>query len=90
MDPLRRSDEEGISGEARSIENELTILDSLRNAKIRDLDPSLVVDENIGALNVAMDNLPLVEVVESSKNLADELAHERLLEGAVVGQQSGN
>lgn len=75
---------------ATRIGSKRTVLDLLRDAKVGDLDPALVVDEDVGALDVAVDDLALVEVFEPGEDLAHELGHERLLERAVVAQERGD
>ena len=68
----------------------LTVFDLLGDAKVRDLDTALVVDEHVRALDVAVYDVALVEVTEAEQDLAHPVAHERLFEGAVVTQQRGN
>ena len=62
----------------------LTVLDLLGNTKVRDLDSTLVVDKHVSAFDVPVDDVALVEVVETEQDLADPIAHERLLERAII------
>lgn len=64
----------------------LTVFQLLRDPEIGNLDPSLIVDENIGTLDIPMDDPPFVHVVETLEDLAQEIAHERFFECAVVAQ----
>lgn len=61
-----------------------TVFDLLRDAEIRNLDVALVVNKDVGALDIAMYNLALVKVVKTREDLPDELGDEGLFEGAVV------
>ena len=65
----------------------LTVFHFLRNTKVGDLHATLVVNKDIRALNVAMDNIPFVEVVKAAEDLSHEVLYERLLESTVVAQQ---
>jgi hypothetical protein len=58
-------------------------LDFLGYSKIGDLNYAFVVDEDVGAFDVAMDNVTSVEVSEASDDLADERPDERFSEGTV-------
>lgn len=68
----------------------LTALDLLGDSEIRDLDPSLVVDKDVGSLDVSMNDLSVVKVGETLQRLSDERPDERLLERAVVAEQRGD
>lgn len=68
----------------------LTRLDLLADAKIGDLDTAFIVHKDIGALDVPVDDLPLVQVVQTHKDLAHKVAHERFFEGTIVVQQRGD
>ena len=67
-----------------------TVLDLLRDAKVRDLDAALVVDEHVRALDVAVDDVALVQVVQAEQDLPHPVPHEPLLERAVVPQDRGD
>jgi len=41
---------------------ELTIINLFRNSKIGDLDASLVVDEDIGAFDITMNDIAFMEI----------------------------
>jgi hypothetical protein len=43
----------------------LTVTGLLRDTEIRDLDTTLVIDENICAFDVAMDDILVVQVLEA-------------------------
>ena len=62
----------------------LTVLHFLRNTEIGDFDATLVVDKDVGALDVAVNNVTFVQVVEPFKNLPNKVFHERFFECAVV------
>jgi hypothetical protein len=62
----------------------LTILDFFGNTKIGYLDTSFIVHEDICAFDITMDNLPLVEVVQTGQDLPDEIADERFFKCAIV------
>lgn len=68
----------------------LTIFDPFRDAKVRDLDDALVVDQDISPLDVAMDYFFRVEIVKPLEDLAGEGIDEGLLEGAVVFEEGGD
>ena len=67
--------------------NELTIFDFLGDTKVGNLDATLVVDKDVRALDVAMDDIPFVKVVKAAEDLPHEILYERLLESTVVAQQ---
>lgn len=71
------------------VEGSLTVLQLLRDPKVGYLDPSLIIDEDIRAFDVPMDDTPFVHVVEALEDLPQEIAHERFFECAVVAQQGG-
>jgi len=51
----------------------LTVVDFLGDTKVGNLDTTLVVDENVGAFDVSVDDIPLVKVVKALKNLTNEV-----------------
>lgn len=51
------------------MEGSLTVLQLLRDPKVGYLDPSLVIDEDIRAFDVPMDDTPFVHVVEALEDL---------------------
>lgn len=61
-----------------------TAVDFFRYTKVGDLDSALVVNEDVGTLYVAMDDVALVEVVETLEDLADKVLDEGFLERAIV------
>ena len=65
-------------------------LDLLRDTKIRNLDAALVVNEDVGALDVSMDDIPAVEVGEASNNLSDETADEGFSESSIRVQHGSD
>jgi hypothetical protein len=67
-----------------------TRLDLLGDTEIGDLDTSFVVDEDVGALYVSVDDALLVQVGESLQCLTDEDSDQGLLERAVVAEQGGD
>jgi hypothetical protein len=48
-------------------------LERLRDAEVHDLDGAVVGDADVGGLDVAMDDLPLVRVVEPVGNRHEDL-----------------
>jgi hypothetical protein len=74
----------------QSVPQSLTRLNFLRDSEIRNLDPTLVVYEDIRTLEISMDDLALVQIVEASKNLPDKVAYERFLECAIIVEQGGD
>lgn len=86
-----RTEEGQLRIEARASEKKqsrLTALDLLRDTEIRDLDPTLVIDENVGSLDISMNNPSVVKIDESLKRLSNERPNESLLERSVVSEQS--
>jgi hypothetical protein len=69
-----------IAEEARA----LTVPDFLRDAEIGYFDATLVVHENVTALDVSMDDVPLVQIIEALENLTNEILNERFFESSVV------
>jgi hypothetical protein len=61
-----------------------TVIHLLGNTEIGDLDTALVVHQDIGALDIAVNDVALMEVVETLENLSDKVPDECLFEGAVV------
>jgi hypothetical protein len=61
--------------------------DLFRNSKIGDFDDSLVIDEDVGTLDIPMNDISLVQVVESAEDLADKVADQGFFKGAVLGQE---
>jgi len=61
-----------------------TISNFLRDPEIRDLDASLVVNQDVGSLDVSVNDIPLVQVFESYQNLPDKVLDERFFECAIV------
>ncbi len=66
------------------------VLNLLGDAEIGDLDSSLVVNEDVSALDITMDDITLVEVVETSQGLLDPPLNECFFKGAVFVQEGGN
>ena len=52
-----------------------------------DLDVSLSIQKHVIRLDITMDDVALVEVVKTEQDLADPIAHERLLERAIIPQK---
>jgi hypothetical protein len=65
----------------------LTVLDLFRNPEIGNLDPTLIIDQNVRTLDIPMDNVPLVQVIQSGQDLPDEVLDERFLKRAIVVQE---
>ncbi len=63
---VRRAEHVADLGELRGLD--------ARDAEIADLDPAVVVDQDVGRLDVAMDNACRMRVAESVEQLADDLA----------------
>ena len=64
--------------------------DAFGDAEIGDFDDAFVVDKDVGALDVAVDNILAVEVGEAREDLADEVADEGFLEGAIGSEHGGD
>lgn len=71
----------------KNLNKTLTVFHFLRNTEIRYLDSTFIVDENIGTLDITMDNISLVKIVQALKNLANEIFDQRLLESSVISQK---
>jgi hypothetical protein len=67
-----------------------TIFQFFRYTKIGDLDTALIVYEDVGTLDVTMDDASLVDIVQALQNLANEVADKGLFEGTVISQQRGD
>lgn len=65
----------------------LTILDLLRDTKVGNLDATLVIHKHVSALDIAMDDIPGVQVVQALENLANPVTDERFRECTVVAEQ---
>lgn len=68
----------------------LTVLDTLGDTKVGNLDGALVVNEDVRTFDVSMNDISLVEIVETLKALLDECADERFFKGTVIAKQSGH
>ena len=64
--------------------------DALGDAEVGDLDLAFDVDEDVGALDVPVDDIAAVEIGEPIQDLADEVADEGFLEVAVVVEHGGD
>jgi len=69
-----------ISGD----DDKLTVIDFFRNSKIRNLDASLVVDEDIGAFDITMDDISLVEIDQTRQRLSHEFLDEAFFKRAII------
>lgn len=68
----------------------LTIFYFLRDTEIRNLDVSLVIDEDVRSLDISMNDLSLVEVIETGEDLSNELADQCFFERSVIREESGD
>ena len=64
--------------------------DAFGNAKVGDFDVAFVVDEDVGAFYVAVDDVAAVEVGEPCEDLPDEVSDEGFVELAVGVQHGGD
>lgn len=65
----------------------LTNVNILRDTEIGDFHASLVIDEYNGAPEVTVNDIALMQVGQSLKNLSDKVPDERLFECTVIAQQ---
>lgn len=61
-----------------------TIFDLLRDPEIRYLDTTLVVNKDIRAFDIAMNDVPFVQIVQTGEDLSNEVSDKRFLESAVI------
>ena len=64
--------------------------DALGDAKVGDFDATFVVDEDVGTLDVTVDDILRVEVGETGQDLSDEVGDEGLAEWTVVDKHCGD
>jgi hypothetical protein len=74
----------------QSVPQSLTRLDLFRDSEIRNLDSTLVVHEDVRTLDISMDDLALVQIVETGKDLSNKIAYKRFLECAIIVEQGGD
>ena len=67
-----------------------TVFHLFGDAKVRDLDAALVVDEHVRTFDITVDDVTLMEVVEPEKDLSDPIAHEGLFERPIIPEQRGD
>lgn len=67
-----------------------TIFHFLGDTEIRYLDSSLVINKHIGTFDVAVDDIPFVEVVQASQDLPYPVTNKWLLKRTVVAQKRGD
>lgn len=63
----------------RDVSGHLGVLDTGK-AKVADLEVAVLVDENVGRFEVAVDDAGRVDVLEAAKNLVQEVLDELLLQ----------
>lgn len=63
---------------------------ALANAEITDLDTTVVVDEDVGALNIAMDDVLGMQVCQSRKDLSDKVCNQWFTERTIVDEHGGD
>jgi len=73
-----------------STEDSRTVVDLLRNSKVRNLDTTLIIHEDVGPFDVTVDNVAFVKIVETLKDLPDEVLDKRFLKGTIIGKQTRN
>ena len=73
-----------------SLTDSLTLFDLLRDTEIGNLDSASVVDQDIGSLNVSMNNVCLVQIAQTLQDLLHECPDQCFLESPVIRQQMGN
>ena len=64
----------------------LTVFDLFGNPEIGNLDPALVIHQNIGSLDIPMDDIALVQVIQPRQDLPDEILDEGFFKCAVIVQ----
>lgn len=67
-----------------------TVFDLFRDTEIRYFDSTSVINENIGTLDVTMDNPLFMKVVKAHQHLSDPEFDEGFFKGAVVFQERGD
>jgi hypothetical protein len=69
---------------------ERTVFDPFGNAEIQYLDHTLIINKDVSALDIVMNDFLGVEVVEPLKDLTGEVIDKGLLKRAVVFEQGGH
>ena len=65
-----------------------TILDFLRDTEIGYLDATFVVDEDVCAFDVSMNDVFLMQISEACQDLPNKVFYEGFFKGAVIPQQA--
>ena len=60
------------------------------DTKVRDLDTTLIIDKDVGSLDIPMDDPSFVKVFKTLEDLTDEILDKGLLECTVIAQKSGD
>lgn len=64
-----------------------TVVNLLRNAEIRYLDATLVIDKNVGAFDVSVYDISFMQITQTSQNLTNEVLHKGFLKRAIIAQK---
>lgn len=68
----------------------LTVSDLLRYTEIRYLDAAFVVHKDVGTFDVTMDDVSLMQVVQTLENLPNKVFDERFLERSVITEKGSD
>lgn len=68
----------------------LTHIHLLRDTKVRYFHPTFVVDQNIRAFDITVDDITFMEIAQSLQNLTYEILHQGLFKSAIAAQKSSN
>ena len=67
-----------------------TVFNFLGDTEIGNFDSALVVDEDVSAFDVTMNDVFLVQVCQALQNLSNKVLDEGFLKGAIIPQQGGD
>lgn len=70
--------------------HELRTICLLGDTKVGNFDASLVIDENVASLDVAVNDVAFMKVLQALKDLPDEVLDQCLLKGTIVPQECSN
>ena len=68
----------------------LTFFNLLGDSEIRYLDATLVINQYIRSLDISMNDISLVQVIQATEDLSDEMPDKSLFERSVVTKKSGD
>jgi hypothetical protein len=68
----------------------LTSFDFLGNTEIGDLDSTFIVDQDICAFDISMNNITIVKICETRKDLLDESLDQGFFECTILVEESSD